>query len=704
MAVVTMYRGARNPAPSVEDLTWDETVEVLEEYANRLTWAAPDAHIEEQKKAMVAFSPHRLKPGATRSNESVDAVTLLVLDIDKTTDTPDDVAARMHAAGLAGLLYESAKSTPEAPRFRIVSPITREIEPSDCYVTRRAYAEMLGFGPGCGIEGAIDESKIFFLGRAHNTPERGVWVVPGAPVDVDALPAPRLAWGSAQAPAAALAPHLAALPPADAGIATALGDWREHDGRKWHVCGAVGGLMRKLSYTRERCEAELRAWLDGAQAEGVDVEAGIRHALGAWAKNPDEVSGETSLAEHLGAEHAGVVARAIHASSAVGRMVARLAPAPRVQLAGGDWSPLGPRLDFGVPSPPLDYFCRPLCLTPSRGKVSLIAGLPGHGKGPFADYLAVSFAFGGGVFACEPKNVLLIDFEGARLTKLRIERLCRALGRAPADLMNTLALHDATGGDVTSDAFYADIERAGADVVIVDSYSSAMLSTGYDSNKPEFACFAQALGSLDKVVICVAHAKKLPEQGVRPTLADVAGSGILGGMAQTGIVMWRPAPSKNDPDPRHLNVACMRAPETPFAPFQIQFDDTPAGDLALVVRDESAPTTADQAQAAEQREVLTVIANRCLAFMRRTDGDVGKPYFLKAFHGQGASDAKVAQALTALARAGFVTQEHDTTGRSKAGLFYVAPHAPERVAFDDSGECREETLRSDGSVAGFSRP
>lgn len=126
-------------------------------------------------------------------------------------------------------------------------------------------------------------------------------------VDVDALLATPLrhAWGKAQAPPAALAP-LATLPPANAGIAVALGDWTAHAGRKWHVCGAVGGLMRKLGYSRAACEAEIRAWLPAGEPS-VDVGAGVRWACAAWDKPSADVSGYEALAAVLGDEHATLV-------------------------------------------------------------------------------------------------------------------------------------------------------------------------------------------------------------------------------------------------------------------------------------------------------------------------------------------------------------------------------------------------------------
>lgn len=711
-SIVTLYSGARSQRPlDAGAFTWPELVSELTVLANKPSGAPADADVEEQKKQMLAFAPHALRPGAARALDTVEAVTALVLDIDNGGD-PERIVERLEALGAAGFIYESAKSTDEAPRFRVVSPVVEPIAPERCRETRQAFAELLGFEPSCGVAGAIDASKIFFLGKAHGTRDRKTWNVDGGPIDAAELPAPALAWGKAQAPGAGVAPHLASLPPGDAGIVAALGSWADHDGRRWDICGAIGGLMRKAHFSADECAAVIRDWLP-ADELSVDVEHGVQHALGAWRYDPDDVSGEGALAEHVGADHGRLVASAIEAAGPVGQALARIRlkrPQPQPQhaawarapITGGD--PLGEALSFDTPDEPIDYYCKPLCLAPSSGKVSLIAGLPGHGKGPLADYLAMSFALGGGLFECQEKNVLFLDCEGSRLTKRRISRLCRGADVSPGALSNSLALRDTTRVDMMSDAFFNALERYGADVVIVDSYTSAALGTGRDPNKIEFADFAKMLGALGVLGLCVAHAKKLPEAGVRPTLSDVAGSGALGGMAATGITMWRPAAKRGEPEPPHLNVACMRAPEFTFAPFSIQFDDAPNDGLSLSVLD-SETEAANEVQ--EACEVLARIANKCLAFMRKhTDPLFVTSFTAKQFkEGAGAmvGEPKLLDVLGCMARAGLIVYDPQRAGKT-GGRFRLGPTTPLAVVFDGQGDCHPAGKRGDGSIAGFVRP
>ncbi len=158
-------------------------------------------------------------------------------------------------------------------------------------------------------------------------------------IDIDTLLATPLvhAWGSAAAPSVALAP-LAELPPGDRGVVAALGAAADHEGRRWHLCGSVGGLMRKCGMAKERCEAVLREWLAPAGLTEAQIQHGLVHAVGAWSKPASEVSGVEALAQHIGAEHAALVQGAI---------IAMRMP-PRATFAPVTEAPATPRLTSDV--------------------------------------------------------------------------------------------------------------------------------------------------------------------------------------------------------------------------------------------------------------------------------------------------------------------------------------------------------------------
>lgn len=311
---ITIYSGARNPIPAACDdfVDWSELSATFDDLVQRTSSAPATATAEEQKKSLLAFSPHRLIEGSRRALENVQYVSLLVLDLDRCEVT--DVVENLSELSFRSYVYASPSDPGpgDAPRrVRVVCPISRSITVEECPHMRFALAELLGLKPGCGVEGCIDAAKIFFVGRLHGTPERETWQTDGTPVDVDVLAAWELEhkWGAAQA-SAVLAPALTELPPANAGIVTSLGDWTLHDGRKHAMCGAIGGVMRKANMTREACAAVVREWLPSGDAD-VDVGAGVAWACKAWDVDADAVSGTAALAAVVGAEHAAVIDEAV---------------------------------------------------------------------------------------------------------------------------------------------------------------------------------------------------------------------------------------------------------------------------------------------------------------------------------------------------------------------------------------------------------
>jgi hypothetical protein len=596
MAVVTVYRGARDPVPAdAQDLAWPDLAREICALVNEPPGAPEGTSPEEQKKCLIAWAPHALAPGTKRALENVTHVSALVVDVD-TGPTPEEITSRLYRAGFAGVVYESPSCTPERPKYRVVCPVVAPIAPGNCRETRLRFAAALGLAPDCGVKGAIDASKLFFVGRLHGTPERRAWIVEGQPVDTSALPpCPGPEWHTAPT-TIAIAAHLADLPPADAGIAVALGPWTAHQGRKWQICGALGGLLRKLGYSAVQCESEIRAWLP-ADEPTVDVDAGVSWALGAWAKDTADVSGHEVLTQLLGVDHAAVVEAAAWAGTPYAhaithaREVAARSPFAFVSAAlaetGDPFDDAALITDFEGDDEPLEYLCPGLCITHLAGKINIVGGLPNAGKGPLADHLAICFATGRPVFGCmpcTPCNVLIVDFEGARLTKRRIKRMAKAAGVPWRDLRDRLAIKDASQlGDPRQPAFLGAlvrvIKRRNIGVIVVDSYTSAMLCTDVDTRQNEFATFARALASVGVCVVAVAHARK-PASGTKgetPTLADISGSGALGAMASTAVSCWKP----DDADPYRVRVGCMRAPERGFETFEITFRDTADDGLAL---------------------------------------------------------------------------------------------------------------------------
>ena len=581
MPALTIYRGARDATPAArDDLPWPALVDEL-----TALLAEPPAG---EKVDVIAFAPHRLRDGTTRAAANVDAVTMLAIDVDGCDLAALD--ARLGELGAAALVYTSPSDTGEgARRVRVIAPTTREIAPAECPATRLAFAEALGLGPGCGVEGALDASRVYFVGRAKadrgrplpQTP-RESWRYEGAPVDVDALLATPLqrAWGAPAAPATT-----APLPPpgaqADAArraaagaVLAALGPCEAYDGRKHALVGALGGVLRHGGWTRDDCAAVVRAWLTdatGAPASGVrDVEAGVAWACAAWDKLPEEVSGRAVFDALAG----GAVGAVVSEAALLPWRARRDAPADDAPALAVDAR--GFRImrtvDWRHP-PKLRYVVPGLELAP--GKVSVIQGFAYTSKTPFALLLAVCVAAGLPFLGhpVEQHAVAYLDHEGGLLTQERAVRICAGLG---VD-REALPLELFPPAEQFSADYLDELERFvrehGVGLVVIDTYASAFPAIDGGFNDSAFRVWADALGKLANatgvLVVIVIHETKSAhgQDGLR----GISGHGSLAGAVQAAIALERPDENK----PREITVRCARATRQGFPSFAVRWDDVP---------------------------------------------------------------------------------------------------------------------------------
>jgi len=103
--------------------------------------------------------------------------------------------------------------------------------------------------------------------------------------------------------------RLGCVPPGDAGILAALGPHEDLRGYRFNLLGKLGGLMRRLGFSREDCAAVVRDWVPEHEWE-----PGLSWAVGAWDKPPIEVSGVGGLAELVGTPHAHAIFDAVCAA------------------------------------------------------------------------------------------------------------------------------------------------------------------------------------------------------------------------------------------------------------------------------------------------------------------------------------------------------------------------------------------------------
>jgi hypothetical protein len=356
-------------------------------------------------------------------------------------------------------------------------------------------------------------------------------------------------------------------------------------------------------------------------------------------------------------------------------------------------------VDWRTPSEPIDYYCEGLAIAPSERKVTIIGGNPGAGKGPLAGYLAVCFAFGLRAFGehpCRECRVGVLDFEGAGLSRRRLESYARGFGLAPSSLQGRVFLRDTDPSEMLDLGWVHElVDSLKLEVLVIDSYMSAVSGSDIDPNGQEFAWLARELGKLGIVVLIVAHARKpsSTSKGERPLLGDLAGSFALGGMAATGLGLWR----ADEDEPMQARVGCMRAPEEGFRTFDLQWTRHEDGAWTGEVLGEVTRETVEAAKGDTSDKAATVRVRRVVSHMLPNAG------FPQGISGiataTGLEPKHCGEVLAALARAGWAHHEADATGKG-GGRYQLDCHCPDAARLSIVGGEATETDPGEGHRVG----
>lgn len=113
---------------------------------------------------LARFGDAKSTNGCLRHNANVLAVSGVEADYDAGQLSLDDAARLLEAAGIAALVYTSASHTPEAPRWRVLAPLSREREPGE----REALCARLNGALGGVLDGAsFTLSQSFYFGSVE---------------------------------------------------------------------------------------------------------------------------------------------------------------------------------------------------------------------------------------------------------------------------------------------------------------------------------------------------------------------------------------------------------------------------------------------------------------------------------------------------------------------------------------------------------
>lgn len=174
-------KGDNNPKAETRD--WRGLCELLSQ--RRTTTGDGDA-----AKNGPAISGAIYPPGSTRGNENAEAVTLAILDFDDgaTREEIEAATARLNAGrGAAAFIYSTFRHTPEAPKFRLVLPLTAPVVVSDWPQVWRRLSLAYDGKPDAA---AKDAARLHFLpscpkSRAHHAVSVRL---KGEPLEVATLP------------------------------------------------------------------------------------------------------------------------------------------------------------------------------------------------------------------------------------------------------------------------------------------------------------------------------------------------------------------------------------------------------------------------------------------------------------------------------------------------------------------------------------
>lgn len=278
-----------------DDLTWPELCDTLETLVQ--TTAAA-------KTSLPAITLGTLAEPYNVNANYLDH-TALVIDVDR-VDLHALITiaeARELSAFIYGSPSDDADGDPFARRVRVIVELTAPLHPDHVRHCRLALAELLGIGPGQGVETAIAVSQIMFVGRLEGTPERDCFRLEGIPLDEVALSKLPLREQWKKAPKTSTAEPRARVATADpdectAALLEALAPYWEAPGEasgRRQILRGLGGYLAKRGWHDDQIAAVARA-LSTERPEATRVELMLECARQAR-RAPTESAGWSTLTE-----------------------------------------------------------------------------------------------------------------------------------------------------------------------------------------------------------------------------------------------------------------------------------------------------------------------------------------------------------------------------------------------------------------------
>lgn len=421
-------------------------------------------------------------------------------------------------------------------------------------------------------------------------------------------------------------------------IATNLARAFEGPGKRWDLCGHIGGACANAGLPPEECCAILEA-LRAPDVHDHEFGAGLKWALGAYSFSARPL-GLKGMRELLGP----ITTTRIGEGFATLAMVYEPpAESNALDKRGEDWGGLPFELfDTAEEPAALEYTWR--CF--AAGKVSAIVGYPYTSKTPLALDLAISIAAG---VPCQGSptrqgRVLYIATEGARNARRKAARIAKAKGLTLTGIGRALDITPAPSGYLNAETCASLCEVAvakGYAAVFLDTYGSA-LDGSIERNAAPFSDALKQLGDCSDATgvlfVVLLHCRKDQKTSggrAAPSLQQIDGHNSVGGAVQAAVGLWRP----DEADKYLVEVVCVRAVDDAFNSYCVRWTDTP-GSGGNGLRAELVDSAGSAVVSSKHTEALgEANTERCILGCLRNGNTVPLRYILKDLStGQGPAD------------------------------------------------------------------
>jgi hypothetical protein len=129
------------------------------------------------------FGDVRTDHGSLRHDDNVLAITGIAVDYDGEKVSLDEGVETLTKAGISSLAYTSPSHTENAPRWRVLCPLSRELPPDQ---HERLVSRLNGVLGGLLTRESWTLSQAYYFGSVANNPSHDVRIVPGTSIDLRA--------------------------------------------------------------------------------------------------------------------------------------------------------------------------------------------------------------------------------------------------------------------------------------------------------------------------------------------------------------------------------------------------------------------------------------------------------------------------------------------------------------------------------------